>query len=255
MVRDVSRNHYEPLRSAFGAFVAETTFIGNCNLMVEGTSDQVLLAGAARHLRASGVPALDTLDLNRITIVPCGGAPQVPYLVFLALGRDVERPTVIALLDSDDEGTAAKDVLLNGVGLRGKRKPLLKKYHIVQIGDVHNSLVEIEDLVPIDLAVVAVRKYVEEYCAWESEASAAIAKEAVVNFHNGEPAQVFGGMRDFVASLDPSVCLQKIGFARAVIEVLQTGGTHGVILRAGSKGNGKGRTVRDHRGTAPPLSM
>jgi AAA domain, putative AbiEii toxin, Type IV TA system len=34
VVRNVSRNHYEPLRSALGAFVAETTFIGNCNLMV-----------------------------------------------------------------------------------------------------------------------------------------------------------------------------------------------------------------------------
>ena len=128
VVRDASRNHYEPLRSAFVAFVAETTFIGNCNLMVEGTSDQVFLAGAARRLRSlSGVAASETLDLNEITIVPTGGAAHVPYLVFVALGRDVEQPTVIVLLDSEDEGNAAREALLNGVGLRGKRRPLLNK--------------------------------------------------------------------------------------------------------------------------------
>ncbi|MCS5735664.1 AAA family ATPase [Herbiconiux daphne] len=43
VVTSTAANHYEPLRSAFGSFVAETTFIGNCNLMVEGPSDQVLI--------------------------------------------------------------------------------------------------------------------------------------------------------------------------------------------------------------------
>ena len=156
VVRDVSRNHYEPLRSAFGAFVAETTFIGNCNLMVEGTSDQILLAGAAQHLRLmSDVPELETLDLNQITIVPTGGADQIPYLAFVALGRDIERPSVIVLLDSDDKGNAAKDVLLNGVGLRGKRRPLLKSEQILQIGDICEGAVTIEDLVPFRLGVAA----------------------------------------------------------------------------------------------------
>ena len=229
VVRDVSRNHYEPLRSAFGAFVAETTFIGNCNFMVEGTSDQIFLAGAARHLRSiPDVAASETLDLNRITIVPSGGAPQVPYLVFLALGRDVERPTVIALLDSDGEGNAAKEVLLNGVGLRRKRKRLLKEEHIVQIGDVHDGLVEMEDLVPIELAVAATRQYVEEYCSWDREALAGVTTEAVRAFRADAPAGVFGRMRDFVASLDAAVCMQKVGFARSVIAVLRLGEAGGI---------------------------
>lgn len=47
VVNDASKNHYEPLRSSFGAFVGETTFIGNCNLMVEGLADQILLAGCS----------------------------------------------------------------------------------------------------------------------------------------------------------------------------------------------------------------
>lgn len=58
VVSDVARNHYEPLRSALGVFVAETSFIGGSNLFVEGLSDQVLLAGVNSHLLRSGAPPM-----------------------------------------------------------------------------------------------------------------------------------------------------------------------------------------------------
>ena len=111
VVRNASKNHYEPLRSSLGLFVAETAFIGNCNILVEGPSDQILIAGATRHLRRkSDLPKSETLDLNEVTIVNAGGAPEVPYIVYLATGRDVERPTVIALLDSDGPGNTAREI-------------------------------------------------------------------------------------------------------------------------------------------------
>ena len=74
VVRDVARNHYEPLRSAIGGFIAETAFVGSTNLLVEGLSDQVLLAGATSLLRHRGLAPRDLLDLNRVTIVPAGSA-------------------------------------------------------------------------------------------------------------------------------------------------------------------------------------
>lgn len=89
--------------SAFGAFVAETTFIGNCNLMLEGQADQVLLAGVssfARRHRSTG----EMLDLNTLSLVPAGSAEHIPYMVYLARGRDVDTPAVIVLLDGDEEG-------------------------------------------------------------------------------------------------------------------------------------------------------
>ncbi|MBD1888340.1 AAA family ATPase [Coleofasciculus sp. FACHB-SPT9] len=64
VVKDAAKNHYEPLRSAFGAFVGETAFIGNCNLMVEGPADQILIAGAATYLRSRNVSKREMLDLN-----------------------------------------------------------------------------------------------------------------------------------------------------------------------------------------------
>jgi predicted ATP-dependent endonuclease of OLD family len=97
VVTSTAANHYEPLRSAFGSFVAETAFIGNCNLMVEGPSDQVLLAGASRWLKQLGVADRDRLDLNHITIVPAGGTRHIPYLVYLARGRDIDKPPVVVL--------------------------------------------------------------------------------------------------------------------------------------------------------------
>jgi hypothetical protein len=78
VVKDAAKNHYEPLRSAFGAFVAETAFIGTCNLFVEGIADQVMLAGVSNYLRHSGQSKLNLLDLNQLTIVPAGSASHIP---------------------------------------------------------------------------------------------------------------------------------------------------------------------------------
>ena len=132
VVRDASRNHYEPLRSAFGSFVGETTFIGNCNLVLEGLADQILLAGGAAFLRGRGRAEIEILDLNHLTLVPAGGASHVPYLVYLARGRDIEKPAVIVLLDSDKAGNDARKVLERNGGARGKR--ILETRNILQIG-------------------------------------------------------------------------------------------------------------------------
>ena len=107
VVKDVARNHYEPLRSSLGAFVAETSFIGGSNLFVEGLADQVLIAGLNSHLVAKGAPRTTVLDLNEVTIVPAGSAASVPYLVYLARGRDVVRPPCVVFLDSDAPGDDA----------------------------------------------------------------------------------------------------------------------------------------------------
>ena len=68
VVRDVGRNHFEPLRTALGGFVGETAFIGNCNLMLEGLADQIYLAGMSELLGRVGVASTQRLDLNRVTL-------------------------------------------------------------------------------------------------------------------------------------------------------------------------------------------
>jgi predicted ATP-dependent endonuclease of OLD family len=123
VIRNASANHYEPLRSAFGSFVAETTFISHCNLMLEGTSDQVLLAGAARWLSNAGGSSRDNLNLNTLTLVPAGGTRLIPYLVYLARGRDQEKPAIVVLLDADRAGDAAREDLRKGGAYGNKLLP------------------------------------------------------------------------------------------------------------------------------------
>lgn len=224
VVRDAARNHYEPLRSAFGAFVGETAFIGHCNLMVEGLGDQILLAGAATWLRNGGVPELETLDLNQLTIVPAGGAPQVPYLVYLARGRDLEQPAVIVLLDSDASGNEARQALKRGAP-RGRQ--ILSDSFVVQLGelsDLHTAPTgaarEIEDLVPLDLAAAALQQYAREF--WRADAALvkAITSEALRAFVTPERS-LFDSIAAWAAQFGEGFSVNKVGFSRTVVDVLQ----------------------------------
>lgn len=229
VVKDVSRNHYEPLRSAFGAFVAETTFIGNCNLMVEGPSDQILLGGATAYLRSRGRHESETLDLNIITVVPAGSASHIPYMVYLARGRDVERPAIIVLLDSDKEGDTAKKQLQRGGPLR---KPLIKDEFIMQIGRLKagevtpktahlRAPVELEDLIPLPLCVRAVKKYAKEFWDADDKTIAMITLEAISSkIQDGH--SVFDAIESCVGTLPGEFHIEKIGFARAVVSSLPT---------------------------------
>ncbi|MEK7994085.1 MAG: AAA family ATPase [Planctomycetota bacterium] len=226
VVRDASRNHYEPLRSAFGSFVGETTFIGNCNLIVEGPSDQILLAGAASHLRSTDAPEIENLDLNHITIVPASGAPHVPYLVYLARGRDVEKPALVVLLDSDGAGDEAMRGILRG---GPKRKELLKPGCILQLGDLSKgskvvapggkALVDSEDLVPLDICVAATQRYVQDVCAASPETVGKITGDAILK-KAAAGEGIFGAIQKALSNIDADLHIEKIGFARSVIETV-----------------------------------
>lgn len=226
VVKDAARNHYEPLRSAFGSFVGETTFIGNSNLMVEGPADQIFLAGIATYLRSRGTPELETLDLNKVTIVPAGSASSIPYLVYLAVGRDVEKPAVAVLLDSDEAGNQAKKDLKRG-GPRNKQ--LLKEGLILQIGDLLeeiksetsiDGLVEIEDMVPLAICALAAQRYVVEICGTNESQAHKINEEALEDARR-TTKQTFAAVKKTLEDkVGEEYHIEKIGFARYVIQVV-----------------------------------
>lgn len=226
VVHNAAQNHYEPLRSAFGAFVAETTFIGNCNLFVEGQADQVLLAGLSSLSLRLGKSA-ETLDLNDLTLVPSGGASQIPYLVYLARGRDIDKPAVIVLVDGDHAGLDSVRELERGY--RGKR--LVDKKHILNLSDIDldelsidtDSLQDLEDLVTADVALVAIRKCAEE--ALGEDAATVVAALQPITPTSGqklfEAAQA--AAKTASASLPRPLILDKVAFARAVVEATAEG--------------------------------
>jgi predicted ATP-dependent endonuclease of OLD family len=226
VVNDASKNHYEPLRSSFGAFVAETTFIGNCNLMVEGLADQVLLAGCSNYLRALDTPRMNTLDLNRITIVPAGSASHIPYLVYLARGRDIEQPSVIVLLDSDQAGKDAQKGLKRG-GPKGKQ--LIKPEYVLMTSALQadvklpdeKQLVETEDFIPPGIAALAVQRYLETVCGTSPVDSGKVTPQALTAAWT-DGKTLYDAIGEVVRQhFGQDTHVDKVGLARAVVEVVQ----------------------------------
>jgi predicted ATPase len=222
VIRNASRNHYEPLRSAFGAFVGETAFIGSCNLLVEGAADQVLLAGASRLIRAATDQVRsDSLDLNRIVIVPCGSAGQMPYTVYLVRGRDTEKPPVIALLDSDSAGRDAAKALRGGEKRIGR---LIKPEYVLDIASITEpdgdgrAPIEIEDLVPHRLAVRAANEYFREIEEFRGERPTPFTVEELPSPLPVDQS-VFGALNALAEQRGRHI--DKIGFARAVISICE----------------------------------
>lgn len=232
VVDNVGKNHYEPLRSALGAYVAETAFISNCNLMLEGQADQVLLAGVSSLARRHRTTET-TLDLNQLTLVPAGGAQQVPYMVYLARGRDVDKPAVAVLLDSDPEGDSAVRFLKKGY--RGNR--LIADSMIVQVGDIVGTdsdhglrvdvttPVEIEDLVPAAVLLQGILYFADEVLTPED---AGVIRTNLTSIQPEQNETLFQAAEREVkaacATLDRPLDLDKVGVARGVLQALNDPG-------------------------------
>jgi hypothetical protein len=218
VVDNAAQNHYEPLRSAFGAFVGETAFVGSANLLVEGITEQVLLAGAARSIRKVGSPENASLDLNGMVIVPCGSASHIPYMVHLVRGRDAEKPPVVVLLDSDTAGDDAVKLL--------KKKPLsglLAGDLVLQMGKVGQDvedIAEIEDLLPPSLAAAAANLCIRELSMYRAASSASVTGAELATRLGGT------GMFDFIETVlaGKNVRIEKLPFARAVVRLCEEPG-------------------------------
>lgn len=219
VVPSVSHNHYEPLRSAFGSFVGETAFAGSVNLLVEGAADQIILAGAANLIRKKTPTLLeDTLDLNRLVIVPSGSALEIGYTVFRIRGQGADKPPVVALLDGDAEGTNAKKDFVADKRLC----KLIKPENILDLEQLGAGVGRwpatpaIEDLVPVALAHRAMEVVIED----------------VTKFREGDPPKIT------LAAIEAEVAkggtildainrvakrhkgrIDKIAFAKALVEV------------------------------------
>ena len=228
VVKDVARNHYEPLRSALGTFVAETSFIGGSNLFVEGLADQVLLAGTNSYLVNAGAPRTTVLDLNEVTIVPAGSASSVPYLVYLARGRDVVRPPCVVILDSDAAGNEATKTLSRG---GARRKQLLSEEYVIQVGswakgaavqvDDGVAVKELEDLIPLSFAAAAARRYATKVVGLNAEDADALVADDIRAQIGTKRRSVFDAVsRAFAERFGEDAHIEKVGFAKEVVALV-----------------------------------
>jgi len=222
VIKNASQNHYEPLRSAFGAYVGETAFIGACNLLVEGVADQVLLAGISRAIQRRGVSSeTELLDLNRVVLVPCGSASHVPYMLYLIRGRDSDAPAVIILLDSDKSGNEAAAVLRKDE--RASRR-LINPDYVMQFAefgippDATHLAAEPEDLLPVPLALAAANLYFKEVAEFR-EGDAIFLTEAEVVSKLSATVGIFDALKASAKTNNGHI--DKIGLARSIVTLCE----------------------------------
>lgn len=221
LVKDVTQNHYEPLRTSLGAFVAETAFIGGDNLFVEGISDQVLIAGMNARIRRAGAAPSECLDLNQVTLVP--GGTNVPYMLYLARGRDEFKPACAVLLDSDMAGVTARKQILKG-GARGK--PTVSDDLIIMLGAWaadENVVVETgviveepEDLIPLKLVVIAAHRYAANFLGMAESGRKKLSEKSVKARLTTENSSMWDAIdQAFTDAFDSKI--SKAGFAKELL--------------------------------------
>jgi predicted ATP-dependent endonuclease of OLD family len=228
MVKDATRNHYEPLRTSLGEFVAETAFIGGDNLFVEGIADQVLLAGMNTRLLNSGTPPSQCLDLNQVTIVQAGSS--IPYMLYLARGRDQVKPACAVLLDGDDAGETARKHIKRG---GAHKKQIVDDELVVVVSEwageaelnVTEGVVvrEPEDLVPVKVAVAACQRYAKTFLGLGEEETKKLKEKAVTQRLSKEDGSLWDSLKKaFDEAFDSD--LNKAGFAKELLAYLEEAG-------------------------------
>lgn len=235
VVKDAANNRYEPLRSSLGQYVAETAFIGGKNLFVEGQADQVLLAGINAHLLRRG-NFRDLLDLNEVTIVAAGGADGIPYMVYLARGRDALKPPCVALLDGDESGKAAERLLQRG---EVRQKRILDDRFIVRIdkwardagvtADSGVIIEEIEDLIPVPLVRRAALNYLARFVDLDRVDTSTFTSDALHTAISQNGGKLWNAVESAYRSAFPDEHIEKVGLARELINLVAGDGATGRI--------------------------
>ncbi|OII21862.1 AAA family ATPase [Curtobacterium sp. MCBA15_013] len=227
VVKDAANNRYEPLRSSLGAYVAETAFIGGRNLFVEGPADQILVAGLAAHLAKRNGTTYGGLDLNDVTVVGAGGADSIPYMVYLARGRDTVKPACVALLDGDKAGKEAERVLKRG---DARKKRILKDEYILRLDvwasghdlDLADGLrvEEIEDLIPLEIARRAALNHLARFVDIDEIDPTRFTSELIAAELAGNDGKLWESLTAAFVKAFPDEHLEKAGLAREVIGLL-----------------------------------
>lgn len=117
------------LQAALGLSWAQSLFIGEKNLVVEGVTDFWFLSTISTMMKEAGQVGLD----DAIVVTPAGGASKVAYIATLMLGQELK---VATLLDSDIEGENARKQLVHNW--------LMKEGDVLMLGKIVSIAAEIE---------------------------------------------------------------------------------------------------------------
>ena len=141
-----SNRFWEPLRSSIGVCLGDFLSLGKNNLIVEGISDQIILANLSNIFAKLGQPFI---NFEKVTIVPAMGAPSEEALARLATSEDLK---AICLLDNDSKGKKVQKRLKND-----------EKIKLISVKDAKKDAITIEDLFPENVYIKAFNSVHLEY--------------------------------------------------------------------------------------------
>jgi hypothetical protein len=124
-----------PIRACLGMTIGDSLIANKENLVVEGLNDFFILSALSRICQGERKPHL---DLDRVALLPVGGAPKVPYWTMILYKQHLK---VAALLDHDSEGRKAQKCMVGDLGIDPRLVMTLKDFAAADGVDV-----ELEDL-------------------------------------------------------------------------------------------------------------
>ncbi len=214
---------YEPVRSALGIDCAQTLFMGESNILVEGPSDQYAIAELIRLFTRLRNQA-PILDLSSITLMSADSASGVAKVLDASKWGDERIPATVVLFDSDDEGKTQKDRV---TGKAKRATKLIDEKFVVQIGNAvtpsdQQQIVTTEDLLPTKVFCDAVREYIARWYPEVFEAKQAEIEKELTDANFGKSGNamstqalfsqiVFGSARDY----------DKMGVLQIAIEEME----------------------------------
>lgn len=118
-----------PLQAALGYDIAQNLFIGNRNVLLEGTSDVIYLSVFSSHFNGVGRKSLP----ENCRLLPSGGATNIPTFLAL-LGGQLD---VVVLLDGNSQRQKIDNAIAAGK-LSASRVLLLDKFSTVPEADIED---------------------------------------------------------------------------------------------------------------------
>jgi hypothetical protein len=226
LVDQAMLRRYEPVRSALGIDCAQTLFMGATNLVVEGPTDQFLLAELVRLFLKEDTGG-DLLDLNSLVMVSADSASRVEQLLMASQWGDEPLPATVVLLDSDDAGRQTRE---NITGRARGHKKLVDDSFVLQLAEIlpdgidGQKTVSSEDLVTPRLYAEGVVRYCKR---WHGEKMG--NSEAQLRERLAQPTLQAEGLAAGVTQILDEVIheaprsFDKMGVLEEVVELLSEG--------------------------------
>jgi len=102
--RERAHDVWDPLRESMGVTLGDVGILNKQNVLVEGISDQILLANASAALESRGRA---NLDLSQVSVIPYRDTRTLERLISMIKSRGLK---VVVLGDNDEQGKVTERI-------------------------------------------------------------------------------------------------------------------------------------------------